>query len=497
MKEHKIPIPWAVKPKDCTQEQWDIIRKYREEVSYDHSSGSSIIANYNENYAVIKANSFSEQIEEKELSNYKLYTPEEAVKLIEGMSDEELIEEAKRRYPVGTKFKTAHLSDDSNEYCIITEDSKIDLLCGHVYATVNGNGYILPCDDKSQTYGNTGASRILYYKDKQKWAEIIPEEPQGFKKGDYIVTLSGNFNNTSCAKENYVFKQRVAEKSIEPCCDLQGDVENNNLGLTFDKKGNLKDWRYATPEEIAEYDRLGKPYDVTTLTKKPTDKHKFKVGDKVIVHSWHYHNIKHLLPCKAVINHIGTKEPKYKLQCEKQILHEGDTYWFNENEFTLDTSSDTKPKFEVGRWYKWENMVGCYAKYSENQKQSDEFYYDERIFNNNHKYSHGWASINVNPILLEDLSEIQQYLPEGHPDKFPVKDSRKGLNHPFSKTDLHLRLNVLYQEKSGVKDYIDYLHQLELDGYKYVYGQYEKSIKPKNSLDLLEQELKSKIKLLL
>jgi len=35
--------------------------------------------------------------------------------------------------------------------------------------------------------------------------------------------------------------------------------------FTYDKLHNLTDWRYATEEEAEEYERLGKPYDVTTL----------------------------------------------------------------------------------------------------------------------------------------------------------------------------------------------------------------------------------------
>lgn len=88
-----------------------------------------------------------------------------------------------------------------------------------------------------------------------------------FKKGDYIVVLKLGSVTTACAKENYCFKQREDHECLLPACDLEGDTENANLTLTFDKSDRLLDWRYATDEEIAKYNEIGKPYDVTTLYK--------------------------------------------------------------------------------------------------------------------------------------------------------------------------------------------------------------------------------------
>jgi len=98
----------------------------------------------------------------------------------------------------------------------------------------------------------------------------IDESMNKFKKGDYIVTLEGNFA-TDCGKKNYCFKQRIDCEYINPVYDLRGDKSNGNHTMAFDKKSLLLDWRYATSEEIAEYDRLGKPYDVTTLNSKSTE----------------------------------------------------------------------------------------------------------------------------------------------------------------------------------------------------------------------------------
>jgi hypothetical protein len=95
-----------------------------------------------------------------------------------------------------------------------------------------------------------------------------------FKKGDYIVTLKVLKGDYNCARDNYCFKQRINNKSIYPEVDLRGSKDNGHNIMSFDKQGYLKDWRYATPQEIKEYDRIGKPYDITTLIPK---KIKYKI----------------------------------------------------------------------------------------------------------------------------------------------------------------------------------------------------------------------------
>jgi len=99
-----------------------------------------------------------------------------------------------------------------------------------------------------------------------KFSKSLKTPVKEFKKGDYIVTLkTDGYIITDCAKEYYCFKQRKDYKGISPEKDLTNSSTNCNSNLSFDKLKCLKDWRYATKEEIAEYDRIGKPYDVTTL----------------------------------------------------------------------------------------------------------------------------------------------------------------------------------------------------------------------------------------
>jgi len=99
-----------------------------------------------------------------------------------------------------------------------------------------------------------------------------------FKKGDYIVCLNlkGDYRST---KINFITKQRIDASSLYVERDINGNP-NGATDLKFDKSVDLLDWRYATKEEIAEYDRLGKPYDVTTLK---TENWIPKVGDYIVI----------------------------------------------------------------------------------------------------------------------------------------------------------------------------------------------------------------------
>jgi hypothetical protein len=88
-----------------------------------------------------------------------------------------------------------------------------------------------------------------------------------FLKDEYIVLtryLSGNFST------NYCYKQRENYKYLRVYLDSTSCRTN---GLSIITKKDPSNWRYATPEEAAEYERLGKPYDVTILNVKKDECH--------------------------------------------------------------------------------------------------------------------------------------------------------------------------------------------------------------------------------
>jgi len=96
-------------------------------------------------------------------------------------------------------------------------------------------------------------------------------------------------------------------------------------------------------------------------------------------------------------------------------------------------------KFIPGRWYKYAGSY--YGKCSTAaQPWNNRFYYDERIYIGYYVKIHDWIGLDWKPVLLEDLSEIQQYLPEGHPDKFL--------------TSIKLVIGEIYYRDGWIFDYV-------------------------------------------
>jgi len=108
---------------------------------------------------------------------------------------ESLLEEAKRRYPVGTKYHIAHLSADGKTTAIVRNPNAFFLHDGNVYES-HGN------------YGANGHSydEILYHRNNEKWAEIIsrPEE----RSSIYWECIQPSYYNPPAFKLGTVYKQK-------------------------------------------------------------------------------------------------------------------------------------------------------------------------------------------------------------------------------------------------------------------------------------------------
>lgn len=76
--------------------------------------------------------------------------------------------------------------------------------------------------------------------------------------------------------------------------------------------------------------------------------------------------------------------------------------------------------FIVGKWYKLPKH-NWYLKHL--NMTNNKWFYNERIMCNLNDYDFiiDWCDNNTEFTLLTDLTEIQQYLPDGHPDKIIVK----------------------------------------------------------------------------
>ena len=82
-------------------------------------------------------------------------------------------------------------------------------------------------------------------------------------------------------------------------------------------------------------------------------------------------------------------------------------------------SEKAKPQFQKGEWYKYK---GWYIKY-ESTSNDGLFKASEDIMPGGAIGNGGWfGDISDAKILLTDLSEIQKYLPDGHPDKIVSKE---------------------------------------------------------------------------
>ena len=92
--------------------------------------------------------------------------------------------------------------------------------------------------------------------------------PEEFLKGDYIVITGLPVYKTNVTinyhlqyPEAFIFKQRDTNKTLLSEIDA---VDSRHNGYDA-YKYNYSNWRFATKQEIKEYNRIGKPYDVTKL----------------------------------------------------------------------------------------------------------------------------------------------------------------------------------------------------------------------------------------
>ena len=123
-------------------------------------------------------------------------------------------------------------------------------------------------------------------------------------------------------------------------------------------------------------------------------------------------------------------------------------WWINKG-FTLYKASDfleEVPKFEEGKWYKVNDK---YTKFLILENESLIFG-SEHIYNNKHYISElktgTWISkLSDNPVLLTDLSEIQQYLPLNHPDLIPKENL-----HFYDDSGLLIKKKLIKQIEEGL-----------------------------------------------
>ena len=179
---------------------------------------------------------------------------------------DELLYRAEQMFSVGTKFCPAHQVDENeireNTHCIITEDTSFEFDdSGNIMAMVGSSRWFQREDTK---YGNTSYDRVVYLARDKKWAYIYPKEKE-FKVGDKVMITH----------------------SIENWCD-EMDQHIGKLATLVGTKGK-KGTHFAIDldnEEWAWSDKDGhfrKPTEDELSDDLPTVKHKYGIGDKVML----------------------------------------------------------------------------------------------------------------------------------------------------------------------------------------------------------------------
>ena len=99
-----------------------------------------------------------------------------------------------------------------------------------------------------------------------------------FKKGEYIVLIDKGQSTGSATLledfrtfiQNHCYKVRENSTFLKAELDSSESTTNGWVCIPYNPNQfhKTRNWRYATQEEIDEYERRGKPYDVTELQKK-------------------------------------------------------------------------------------------------------------------------------------------------------------------------------------------------------------------------------------
>lgn len=110
----------------------------------------------------------------------------------------------------------------------------------------------------------------------------LPSIQTCFKKNEYIVITKCCYDLDSY-KTNFCYKQRSNDRYLKSCCDNRGSATNGWDHIDSQKESKESDWRYATPEEIKEYERLGAPFNVTKIKENKKVSENYLNKDECIV----------------------------------------------------------------------------------------------------------------------------------------------------------------------------------------------------------------------
>jgi hypothetical protein len=288
-------------------------------------------------------------------------------------------------------------------------------------------------------------------------------EKTEFKVGDWVIRKDGK-----------VLKLYPKEQASK------GDFVDKTLskdGTVYKLDVDIRDiLRHATPEEIKKVQGYVLKETETSLKVEDLVRGKVYVinfenhpnWDSIFESNGEYNNSYRLylngIKGKEFDTSDGQWSIDYKFTIRKATQEEKD--WLNvcikANKFIpKEEALKTKEKeikFEVGKWYKWEykDLTIYYLKYSSTNGQW--FTYSEFI-----NTSIGVLTSSTSNVIEKEvgeeipLSEIQQYLPEGHIDKKKVKFiSKEGTNAAYDIGDILIdKMGCPYDEGTSISCYIN------------------------------------------
>lgn len=122
----------------------------------------------------------------------------------------------------------------------------------------------------------------------------------------------------------------------------------------------------------------------------------------------------------------------------------------------IPNKQNDKTEYIVGKWYKLPKH-NWYLKHL--NMTNNKWFYNERIMCNLNDYDFviDWCDNNIEFTLLTDLSEIQQYLPNGHPDKIIAKPVETKSKYQIAAEEALKRFNDIqigdeYMTMFGIKE---------------------------------------------
>lgn len=209
----------------------------------------------------------------KDISNIKELSIDEVQQYLPDGHSDKIIEQ---KFEIGKWYKWYQKNHGNYHYGKVKTTLETD--------TFVMSPWIIQCDDynHSGTFDLSKAEQIqeISVEDIQ---EFLPNNHPDkitsdvFKKGEYIVLISDgqSTGGTTLVQSNQFIKNhcyKVRENNIflRPELDSDGSITNGWQCILYNPNRfhETRNWRYATEKESIEYERRGKPYDVTELQKK-------------------------------------------------------------------------------------------------------------------------------------------------------------------------------------------------------------------------------------